>query len=119
MKLSDRMTEVAVGAGIYELKKKIQNLSIELNQIHSPTQIPELINSANLLRANETLTLANLKQSEIIRAYQTYSNGLETLLNNIFEIQMELKEVLKMQTSMLSAQKPSKKKSPIKKKTKN
>jgi len=113
------MTETAVGNSIYELKKKIQNLLNELSQINSTSsKIPELINSANLLRTNEFLTTVISKQSEIISAYENYSKELETMLNIIFEIQMELKDVLKMQTSMLSDHKTSKKKSYLKKKTK-
>jgi len=113
------MTEVAVGHSIYELKKKIQSLSHELSQMNStPSKIPELINSANLLRTNETLTTVISKQSEIVKAYENYSKELETMLSKIFEIQMELKDVLKLQTSMLSDSKPSKKKTPEKKKAK-
>jgi len=113
------MTGVGVGKAIYDLKMKIQSLSNELSQMNlSTTQIPELINSANLLRSNETLTIAISKQSEIIKTYEKYAKELEGMLNIIFEIQMELKDVLKMQTSMLSDQKPIKRKAPAKKKTK-
>ena len=113
------MTQVGVGQTIYDLRKKIQNLSHELSMIdsHSLT-IPQLINSANLLRSNETLDRANFKQSELILAYQQYSKELEVMLENILEIQKELKEILKAQSSMISGQKITKKQSPSRKKSK-
>lgn len=105
------MTSVGTGQVIYDLRKKIQSLSSELAKLNSSSsQIPELINSANLLRSNESLNATLAKQSEIIKAYENYAKELEKMLNNLFEIQMELKEILKLQTSMIS-EKSAKKKS--------
>lgn len=104
------MAQVGVGQTIYDLRKKIQNLSNELSlmDLSSPS-IPQLINSANLLRSNETLTTANFKKSELISAYQQYSKELETMLENILEIQNDLQEILKAQISLISEKKTTKK----------
>ena len=105
------MASVGTGQVIYDLRRKIQSLSSDLAKLNSTSsRIPELINSTNLLRSNETLNVTLAKQSEIIKLYEKYSKELETMLDNIFEIQMELKEILKMQTSMIS-EKSTKKKS--------
>jgi len=113
------MSQVGVGQTIYELRKHIQRLSYELSLLDSPSNsIPQLINSANLLRSNETLIAANSKKSELIFAYQRYSKELEVMLENILQIQKELQEILKVQTSMISEQKTTKKRSTPKKKSK-
>jgi len=112
------MTDLGVGEEIYQLRKKIQNLSLELTHLNSSfPKIPELINSANLLRSNDFLNAANSKQSEIINLYEKYVKELETMLNNVFEIQMELKNILKMQTSLMIDKKTRKKSSSRNKKT--
>jgi len=112
------MSRIGVGNTIYELRKKIRDLSYELSLMDLPSSsIPQLINSANLLRSNETLTAANFKKSELILAYQQYSKELETMLENILGIQKELQEVLKAQISMISEQKTTKKR-PTQKKSK-
>jgi len=113
------MSRIGVGDTIYELRKQIQNLSYELSLMDLPSSsIPQLINSANLLRSNDTLAAVNFKKSELILAYQQYSKELETMLENILEIQKELQEVLKAQTSMISEQKTTKKHPAPKKKSK-
>ena len=65
-------------------------------------EIPELIESTNLLRLNEHLKKTNDKKSELIEAYTQYTNQLENLLSSVFEIQNELKDLLKDQTELIS-----------------
>lgn len=90
---------------------------MELKDLNNKSQeIPELIKSANLLRSNEHLLEINSKNSELISAYSQYSKELENMLDTVFEIQNELKDILKTQTSLISKQKASKKKSIKKKK---
>ena len=118
MNLFDSMTEAGTGQTIYELRKQILNLSSELALLDFPLpRIPELINSANLVRSNEILMDVSSKKSEIISAYEKYSKELESMLKSVFEIQLELKDILKMHMSMISEQKPAKKQSPQKKKS--
>lgn len=108
-----------VGETISELKHKIITLQNELRQISTETEsIPELINSANLLRQNEHLLKVNQKNSELLKAFEEYSVALEKTVSSIFEIQMDLKDVLKIQSGLLSSKKqpkPKTKKSKSKK----
>jgi chromosome segregation ATPase len=97
------LTEVGAGQIIYELRRKIQNLTMELNQLGKETpEIPELIQSANLMRKNDHLVEVNAKNSELISAYEEYSKELEKMLSMVFEIQKDLKEILKTQSSLIS-----------------
>ena len=100
-----------MGAGqvIYELRKKIQNLTLELNNLNDQSpEMPELIQSANLMRKNDHLVEVNSKNSQLISAYEIYSKELEQMLATIFEIQKDLKEILKSQTALISEPKKSK-----------
>jgi len=108
---------VGVGEIIYELRKKIQTITGELNYLESDSDdIPELIKSTNLLRSNDHLLEVNQKKSELTSAYQQYSKELENMLSTVFDIQKDLKEILKTQISLISQQKIPKKFSKTKKK---
>ena len=97
------MTKIVAGGMIYDLRKKIQQIQVDLNQLGEPvSEMPELITSANLLRSNEYLSKANEKKTELLSAYAQYSNALEKLLSTVFDIQNDLKEILKQQSSMIS-----------------
>ena len=88
---------------ISNLREKIQQIQDDLNQLGDPvSEIPELISSANLLRANEYLSKANEKKTELLTVYEQYSVTLENLLSSVFDIQNDLKDILKHQSSMLS-----------------
>ena len=103
------MSEVGAGQVIYELRKKIQNITLELKNLdQSSNEIPELIKSANLLRSNEHLLEVNHKRSELISAYENYSKEMEQMLKTVFEIQKDLKDILKTQTLLISKQKGNK-----------
>ena len=107
---------MGVGNVIYDLRKKIQQAEADLAQLgESVSDIPELVETANLIRSNEYLKKANLKQSELLSTYQKYSDALEELLSTVFEIQNDLKEIVKEQSSLIS--KP--KKTTAKRKTKS
>ncbi len=103
------MTKIESGELIYDLRKKIQQIQADLNQLDKPvSELPELITSANLLRSNEYLSKANEKKTELLSAYAQYSNALEKLLSTVFDIQNDLKEILTQQSSMISRTKRSK-----------
>jgi len=90
---------------IYDLRKKIHQIQADLNQLGEPvSEIPELITSANLLRSNEYLSKANEKKTELLSAYDQYFMALEELLSSVFDIQHDLKEILKEQSSIISSQ---------------
>lgn len=108
------MGEIGMGELIYSLRKKIQTVQSELDVLEEPTkEIPELISSANLLRENEHLKKLNEKKSELLLIYEQYSNSLEDMLSTVFEIQNDLKNILKEQSELI----PRKNK-PIKRKSK-
>ena len=97
------MTEVGAGDIIYDLRKQIQKISAELKKLENDSEnIPELIKSTNLLRSNDHLLEVNQKKSELISVYQQYSKELENMLAAVFDIQKDLKEILKTQSSLIS-----------------
>ncbi|ABX12881.1 hypothetical protein Nmar_0985 [Nitrosopumilus maritimus SCM1] len=97
------LEKVGVGNIIYDLRKKIQQAEADLAQLSDPvSDIPELVETANLIRSNEYLQKTNLKQTELLAIYQKYSDALEELLSTVFEIQNDLKEIVKEQSSLLS-----------------
>ena len=99
------MAKPVSGKIIYDLRKKIQEIKYDLNQLNeSPSEIPELITSANLLRSNEFLSKINEKKTELVSVYEEYSEALEAILSSVFEIQKDLKEILKTQSSMIDTQ---------------
>jgi hypothetical protein len=103
------MANVGVGEAIYSLRRKIQQIHLELDMLNdSLKEIPELISSANLLRRNEHLLKLNEKKSELLSVYKQYSESLEDMLSAVFEIQGDLKNILKEQSSLISSKKTSK-----------
>lgn len=97
------MTNIGAGEIIYDLRKKIQEIQADLKQLGDPvSDIPEMINSANLLRSNEYLLKSNKKKTELLDVYAQYSKALEELLSTVFDIQKDLKEILKEQSSLIS-----------------
>ncbi|MBL7001918.1 MAG: hypothetical protein ISR80_04090 [Nitrosopumilus sp.] len=103
---------------IDDLRKKIQQIKGDLDELGEPvSEIPELITSANLLRSNEYLSKVNEKKTQLLAAYEQYSITMEKLLSSVFEIQNDLKEILKKQSSMIFSKR--KKQSMKKTKSKN
>jgi len=96
------LTKVGSGESIYQLRKKIQEIQTDLNQLGTISEIPELITSANLLRSNEYLSKTNEKKTELLSTYEQYSVTLEQFLSTVFDIQNDLKEIIKQQSAMIS-----------------
>ena len=108
-----------MGEIVNELRKSVHDLKLELDKLGDPIEsMPELINSTNLLRSNEHLDKVTKKQSELISAYAQYSQALEDMIAVIFDIQNDLKNLLKEQSKLISEKSISKKPS-ISKKTKS
>ncbi len=96
------MADIGAGEVIYDLRKKIQAIQLELEQLSNPAKnIPEMVESTNLLRSNEYLLKSNEKKTELLDAYDEYSKALEELLSTVFEIQQDLKEILKDQSALI------------------
>ena len=113
------MSDLGTGEMIYSIRKKIQDLQSELVTLdQSVHDVPELISSANLLRSNEHLSKINEKKTELISYYVQYSEYLENMLSTVFEIQNDLKNILKEQSAIIndyeSHSKSTKKSSPKK-----
>lgn len=97
------MSELGLGQIINELRQKIHHVKLELDQLGDPIQnMPELITSTNLLRSNEYLAKVSKKQSELISAYEQYSISLEDITKSVFDIQNDLKNLLKAQSQLIS-----------------
>ena len=78
-------------------------MQLDLEQLGNPAKnIPEMVESANLLRSNEYLLKSDEKKTELLDAYDKYSKALEELLSTVFEIQQDLKEILKEQSALIS-----------------
>ena len=98
------LTEIQISNNNYYLNKQIDQIESELNAfVDSPESLPELVTSANLLRLNEFLMKSDNKKTELISAYSKYSKTMEVLLLSVFEIQNELKDILKQQSSLISS----------------
>lgn len=96
------MVEIGIGPKISELKYQIKKIREELDSLGAPTQnLPELIDSSNLIRSNEYLTKYSQHSFELIKTYQLYTKELEQMLKTVFEIQVDLKNLLKEQTKLL------------------
>ena len=109
------MAKIVVEGVISDLRKKIKLSQADLNQLGDPvSEIPELITSANLLRSNEYLSKANEKKTELLSVYEQYFVTLEELISSVFDIQHDLAEILKEQSSKIYSQR---KKSKTKKKS--
>ena len=103
------MSKLGVGEIIYEFSKKIQDIKLELDELGGPTSdMPELITSTNLLRSNEYLAKVSKKQSELLSAYGQYSKVLEDMITVVFDIQNDLKDILREQSNLISNKKSRK-----------
>ena len=103
------MSTIGVGKIIHEFSKKIHDLQLELHELGSlPLDMPELINSTNLLRSNEYLAKVSEKQSELLSVYDQYSKALENMIEMVFDIQNDLKNILREQSDLISNQKSRK-----------
>lgn len=96
------MGTLGMGRAITRMKSRIRQLEAELEALGEPEAIPEMIQSTNLLRANEHLDKSNRKKSELLAAYGEYSAKLEGLVMSMFEIQDELKDILRAQSELLA-----------------
>ena len=106
------MEDTQISNNIYHLKKEIEKLDSDLSKLGDPvSDIPEMISSSNLLRTNEYLSKSDQTKTRLISAYVQYSASLEVLLSSVFEIQIQLKDILKEQSLMIESKPKSKPKS--------
>ncbi len=94
------LVEDDTGRAIYELRQRIRRIQEELDQMDGPvSDIPELINSTNILRANEQLTRVGSKKSELLEAYGQYTQVLTDAIMTIITTQNKIAEIRKKQAS--------------------
>ena len=110
-----------LGNNLNGLKLRIQQIQDEISQLGSPEPVmPEMINTTNALRLNEYLTKSDEKKTALNAAYGEYTPQLEQIISSLLSIQVDLKDIIKTEASMIGAQKatprkPSGKKTRIKK----
>ena len=108
---------LGLGAGqlIDDLRAKVDKLKKEIDSLGTmESQSPDLITSANLIRANDFLMAANQKKSELIDIYSRYTRILEEMTKTLLDIQVDLKEIIHDQTKIIE-EKPRKIAKPKKK----
>ncbi len=85
-----------------ELRNRIEQLRSEIASMGPmPPDMPEMIESANLLRQNEHLQRSDSSKTELLSRYEEYVTSLESLLKSVLEIQDELKGVLHDQSRLI------------------
>jgi len=100
-----------------DLKNKIAQAQSDLVALEeSNKQIPELINSTNLLRSNEFLTKTSTKKTELLSLYELYFKEIENVLVEIKKIRTMLKNSLKSKSKKLSKKRKRRKKPTTKRK---
>jgi 7,8-dihydro-6-hydroxymethylpterin-pyrophosphokinase len=90
-----------LGNNLNELKIRIKKAQDELAQIGSEEPLPELIDTTNLLRANEYLTKNNQGKTNLIVAYEEYTKKLEELVASLLSIQSDLKEIVQTEAALI------------------
>lgn len=96
------MDTPGVGADMAAIKNEIAQLKAELDGLGSgPDDVPELIESANLLRKNQYLKHTDAIRAQLVTHYGTYTKNLESLLASVFEIQKDLKDILREQNRLI------------------
>ncbi len=95
---------MGAGRAVTALKSQISDLKRELDTLIKPKEMPELIESANLLRINEYLKESDRIKTRLVELYDQYAASLENLLSDVFEIQFALKDLIKEEAQSLSSQ---------------
>ncbi|MFY9301104.1 MAG: hypothetical protein WAO91_07940 [Candidatus Nitrosotenuis sp.] len=90
-----------LGNNLNELKIRIKKAQEDLAQIGFDKPLPELIDTTNLLRANEYLTKNNQGKTNLIAAYEEYTKKLEELVASLLSIQSDLKEIVKTEAALI------------------
>jgi len=107
-----------LGDNLNDLRQRVKKAQEELAQFGAPEPpLPEVINTTNLLRANEYLTKTAEKKAELLSIYEEYTKQLEQIVASLLSIRTDLNTV-KTQASIIrtSHKKPRKKQRPKKRK---
>jgi len=98
------------GNNLNELKMRIRQIQDEISQLGSPEPVmPEMINSTNALRLNEYLAKSDEKKTALNAAYDDYARQLEQIVSTLLSIQVDLKDIIKTEASIIDGREPQKK----------
>ena len=98
---------VGLGNNLNELKTRIQKIHQELSALGEPDlPLEQMIGTTNVLRQNEYLVKSDEKKTDLIAAYVEYTKQLEQIVNSLFSIQSDLKELIKTEASLIESEKP-------------
>ena len=101
---------LGLGNNLNELKMRILHIQDEISQLGSPEPVmPEIINTTNALRLNEYLTKSDEKKTALNAAYDDYTRHLEQIVSTLLSIQVDLKDIIKAEASIIDEQESQKK----------
>ena len=101
---------MANASKIRELQNKIIQLRMDLSEINKDEKpLPEFIDTTNMLRTNEYLQKATSVKSQLLSAYEEYTNELEILISSISKIKGDISSLNSRLKSRKSSRKKSKK----------
>jgi hypothetical protein len=112
---------LGLGTNLNELKARVQKARDDLERLGVLEQpMPEMINTTNILRANEHLTKTDHAKAGLILAYEEYTKQLEQILLSLLSIQSDLKDIVGIKASMIGGPSSKKRtrKRPVRKKSK-
>lgn len=99
------LSKLGAGRSVTALKNQINDLKKEIASMKKPKKMPELIESTNLVRINEYLEKSDSLKTQLLDLYDQYAGSLEDLLSAVFDIQIELKDIIKEEAKTLSTEK--------------
>lgn len=103
------MSMVGLGNNLNELKIRIQQIRQDIDSLGEPNlPLEQMIGTTNVLRQNEYLVISDAKKTELIAVYAEYTKHLEQIVNSLFSIQTDLKELIKAEASLIESEKPKK-----------
>ena len=98
-----------LGNNLNDLKMRIQQIQDEISQLGSPEPImPEMINTTNALRLNEYLMKSDEKKTALNAVYDDYTRQLEQIVSTLLSIQVDLKNIIKTEASIIDEQESQK-----------
>ena len=101
------------------LQNKIIQIKIELSEINKGEKpLPEFIDTTNMLRSNEYLQKSNDTKSNLLTAYEEYTNELENLISSVSKIKGNIASLKSRIKPRKKSKKKAKKKRTIKRKSK-
>lgn len=96
---------LGLGNNLNELKTRILQIQDDLSRLGPPEPVmPEMINTTNALRLNEYLRKSDEKKTALNAAYDEYARQLEQIVSSLLSIQVDLKDIIKAEASIIDSQ---------------